>query len=184
MWSAVHTDPPCVLPPCHVSVRHTHSTFSEIILPTQKIEFESCKYLEKRSDSELLQKNGGILRPKSFFFSKHFGLIHLAGLRVLKHFLKKNIFFLFSFISIFLYFPIHLLSSFSSCLFFSLSFSLPSLSCFASSLFLSSFSFFWTRNGRAPSGVTSEAPQHCCENNCHNIHYHDQAKTTVKKDIW
>ena len=52
--------------------------------------------------------------------------------------------------------------------------SLPSLS----------ISFFWTRNERAPSGVTSEATQHCCENNCHNIHYHDQAKQTVKKDIW
>ena len=41
--------------------------------------------------------------------------------------------------------------------------------------------FFWTRNGRAPSGVTSEATQHCCENNCHNIHYHDQAAQTVKE---
>ena len=42
---------------------------------------------------------------------------------------------------------------------------------------------FDTESG-APSGVTSEATQHCCENNCHNIHYHDQAKQTVKKDIW
>ena len=48
----------------------------------------------------------------------------------------------------------------------------------------SSLSFFWTRNERAPGGVMSEATQHCCENNCHNIHYHDQAKQTVKKDIW
>ena len=47
-----------------------------------------------------------------------------------------------------------------------------------------SVSFFWTRNERGPSGVTSEATQHCCENNCHNIHYHDQAEQTVKKDIW
>ena len=47
-----------------------------------------------------------------------------------------------------------------------------------------SLSFFWTRNERAPSGVTSEATQHCCENNCHNIHFHDHAEQTVKKDIW
>ena len=42
-------------------------------------------------------------------------------------------------------------------------------------------SFLWTRNGRAPSGVTSEATQRCCENNCHNIHYHDQAEQAVKE---
>ena len=47
-----------------------------------------------------------------------------------------------------------------------------------------SLSFFRTRNERAPSGVTSEATQHCCENNCHNVHYHDQAEQTVTKDIW
>ena len=26
---------------------------------------------------------------------------------------------------------------------------------------------------RAPDGFTSKATQHCCENSCHNIHYHD-----------
>ena len=57
------------------------------------------------------------------------------------------------------------------------------LFCLGSALkgYLSLFSFFWTRNGRAPSGVTSEATQHCCENNCHNIHYHDQSEQTVKE---
>ena len=29
------------------------------------------------------------------------------------------------------------------------------------------------RGMQGPSGVTSEAPQHCCEDNCHNTHYHD-----------
>ena len=48
------------------------------------------------------------------FFSKHFGLIHLAGLRVLKHFSKKN--------------HLSFISLSSSCLF----------SCLVSSLFLSS----------------------------------------------
>ena len=64
--------------------------FSELIPATRKIEFESCKYLKKPSDSELSKKNGGIIRPRRIF-SKHFGLIHLAGLRVLKHFSKKYV---------------------------------------------------------------------------------------------
>ena len=42
-------------------------------------------------------------------------------------------------------------------------------------------SFFWTRNERAPSGVTSEATQRCCENNCHNVHYHDQAEQNCER---
>ena len=72
--------------------------------------------MKTRSDSELSKKNGGIIRPMEilFFFSKHFGLIHLAGLRVPKHFSKKKIIF-----------P----SSLSSSCF---------LFCLASSLFLSS----------------------------------------------
>ena len=77
--------------------------------------------MKKRPDSELLQKNGGIIRPTVFFFSKHFGLIHLAGLRVLKHFFLKK-------------------SSFPSFLFssFSLSFSLSSSLHLVSLLHLSS----------------------------------------------
>ena len=56
----------------------------------------------------------------------------------------------------------------------SLSLSLEqSLSLFPLSLSFS-LSRFWTRNERAPSGVTSEATQHCCENNCHNIPYYDE----------
>ena len=48
---------------------------------------------------------------------------------------------------------------------------------------LISFSFFfWTWNERAPSGVTSKAPQCCCENNCHNLHYYDEAGKSVKRD--
>ena len=62
-------------------------------------------------------------------------LIHLAGLRVLKHFSQKKI--IFSFIIFSLHFPFHLLSSFSSCFFFSFIFSLffilsLHLSCFFS----------------------------------------------------
>ena len=34
----------------------------------RKIEFESCKELKKRSDSELSKKNGGLIRPKGIFF--------------------------------------------------------------------------------------------------------------------
>ena len=55
-----------------------------------------------------------------------------------------------------------------------------SISCIL--LPLCSLSFFLTRNGRAPSGVTSKAPQHCCENNCHNIHYYDDTGKSVKRD--
>ena len=64
--------------------------------------------MKTRSDSELSKKNGGIIRPKGIFVSKHFGLIHLAGLGVLKHFFKKkkvHLYFIFS---------CHLRSSFSS----------------------------------------------------------------------
>ena len=47
-------------------------THSELIHRARKIEFESCKKLEKRSDSEISKKNGGIMRRKEFFFfSKH-----------------------------------------------------------------------------------------------------------------
>ena len=116
---------------------------SELIPRARKIEFELCKYLKTRSDSELSKKNGGIIRPKGIF-SKHFWLIHLAGLRVLKH--KKNLFFhlyLFSFSlsSSLFFFILSLLSSFIfSCLFSSLLFHLLVSSLFLSrsSLFLSS----------------------------------------------
>ena len=43
-------------------------THSELIPPARKIEFESCEYLKKRSDSELSKKKGGIIRPRVFFF--------------------------------------------------------------------------------------------------------------------
>ena len=90
------------------------------------------------------RKNGGIIRPRGIF-SKHFRLIHLAGLRVLKHFPQKK-----SPLSLFI-FPIfsllfHLVSSLvllilpsSSCLFSCLASSLSSSSCPLSSL-LSIFS--------------------------------------------
>ena len=45
-------------------------------------------------------------------------------------------------------------------------------------------SFFWTRNGRAPSGVTSEATQRYCENDCHKKHtIMAKLNRTVKGDI-
>ena len=42
-------------------------------------------------------------------------------------------------------------------------------------------SLFWTRNERAPDGVTSKAPQLCFENNCHNIHYYDETELRPRK---
>ena len=43
--------------------------FSDLIPPARKIEFESSKKkIKTRSDSELSKKNGGIIRPKGFFF--------------------------------------------------------------------------------------------------------------------
>ena len=61
----------------------------------------------------------------------------------------------------------------------SLAHSLSSSLSFLLSLLLSlscSLSFLFSlldAECRAPIGVTSEAPQHCCENNCHNIRYCD-----------
>ena len=82
---------------------------------------------------------------KIFFFFETFWLIHLAGLRVLKHFSPKKNFFSFIFISLhFLFhFPFHILS-FSSCLFFSLSSSLSSSSCLFFSLSSSLFSLLFS----------------------------------------
>ena len=59
---------------------------SELIPQARKIEFESCKQLKTRSDSELSKKKWRNNSSERDFFSKHFGLIQLAGLRVLKHF--------------------------------------------------------------------------------------------------
>ena len=134
-------------------------THSELIPRARKIEFESCKKMKKkkkRPDSELSKKNGGINRPTGIF-SKHFRLIQLAGLRVLKHFFEKNftsislhfvfhfpfhfpfsfLFHLFSSFSSCLTSLLSCLSSFSSCLIFSLL-----LSCFFSLLVLSLLSSF------------------------------------------
>ena len=108
--------------------------------------------MKKRPNSELLQKKWKNNSSERDFFSKHFGLIHLAGLRVLKHFFEKI--HLVSSLSLSLHYLVHLLSSFSSSLFYLL-FHLVSLldlvfslflclssssclfSCLASSLFLS-----------------------------------------------
>ena len=97
--------------------------------------------MKKRPDSALLQKKWRNNSSERNFFSKHFGLIHLAGLKVLKHFWKKNHLYLSSFppfIFSLLFHPVStlvllILSSFSSCFF----------SCLAHFLFLSSlFSSF------------------------------------------
>ena len=56
------------------------------------------------------RKNGGIIRPTGIFFQNIFGLIHLAGLRVLKHFFEKNhLFLLFSSLHFLFHSPFHLL---------------------------------------------------------------------------
>ena len=93
----------------------------------EKIEFESCKQLgeEKRSDSDRSKKNGGIFRPKRIF-SKHFEPIHSGGFGGSSNiFFRKKCFHLFSSRSLFIL-PFIFLSSFSCCLFFSLSSDLSS----------------------------------------------------------
>ena len=45
-----------------------------------------------------------------------------------------------------------------------------------------SLSFFSTRNGGAPDGVTLKTTQHCCENNSHNLRYHEETGKSVKRD--
>ena len=95
---------------------------------------------KKRPDSALLQKKWRNKSSNGDFFSKHFGLIHLAGLRVLKHFLEKNHLYLFisPFILSLFFFILSLLFSFIFSLLFR-----PVSSCLAHSLFLSSlFSSF------------------------------------------
>ena len=98
--------------------------------------------MKKRSDSELSKEKWRNNSSDGDFFSKHFGLIQLAGLSVLEHFffLKK----IFSFISL----SLHLVSSLvllllSSLLFSSLVFdlllSLLSSLIFSSSSLVSSF---------------------------------------------
>ena len=135
--------------------RHTMLTvrpkkFSDSIHPARKIEFESCKLLKTRSDSELSKKKGGIMRPKGIFFRNIFGLIHLADLRVLKHFWGKSFFlssslsslslFIFSFIFPFIFCLLfHLVSSLVLLLLFS-SLDLHFF-CLLSSLFI--FSLFF-----------------------------------------
>ena len=100
---------------------------SELILPARKIEFESCKKLKTRSDSELSKKNGGIIHPKGIFSRNILGYFIWRIWGFSNIFQKKSVFTSFhlslsSFLS-------RLLSSFSSCLFFSLSSSLALLSC-------------------------------------------------------
>ena len=112
--------------------------FSDLTLPAPKIEFESCILLKTRSDSELSKKKWRN-NSSERIFSKHFGPIHLVGLRVLKHFSQKKKVFSPRFISLSLHFPFRILSSFSSCLFFSLSSSLSSSSCLFSCLASSPF---------------------------------------------
>ena len=51
---------------CPISVQPENN--SELIPRARKIEFESCKSLEKRPDSEPSKKNGGRIRPKGIFF--------------------------------------------------------------------------------------------------------------------
>ena len=98
--------------------------------------------MKKRPDSALLQKNGGIIRLKRIFFSKHVELIHLAGLSVLKHFFEKKS----SFLHLSLFILSLLLSCFFSLLFSSLRSSL--VLCFIFSLLFA----FWSL---LPSSVLS-----------------------------
>ena len=85
--------------------------------------------MKKRSDSELSKEKWRNNSSDGDLFSKHFGLIHLAGWRVLKHFL--------GFVHLFIISPLFQLSS--SLLFHLLVSPLTCLfTCLASSLFLSS----------------------------------------------
>ena len=63
--------------------------------------------------------------------------------------------------------------SFSLSLFLSFSFSFSPLLLLSPSLSFSLSLFLLDAECRAPIGVTSEAPQHCCENYCHKIRYCD-----------
>ena len=113
---------------------------SELIPWARKIEFESCKYLKTRSDSELSKKNGRIIRPKGIFFETFWANSSGGFGGSQTFFRKKSVFHLVSSLSLFTFsvifsllfhpvssFLVHLLSSCSSCLF----------SCLAHSLFLS-----------------------------------------------
>ena len=80
--------------------------------------------MKKRPNSELLQKKWKNDSSERDFFSKHFGLIHLAGLRVLKHFFfEKKITSFHLSLSLSLFILSLLLSCFFSLLVFSLLFS-------------------------------------------------------------
>ena len=137
----------------HITVHQ--KTFSDFILPTRKIEFESCKKLKTRSDSELSKKiwrndsseetfwansNGGFEGPQTFSGKKHlfFHLVSSLSLHFLFHLL--SCFSLFSLLlSCFfsLFFILSLLLSCFFSLFFILSLLLPScLVSLSLSLFL------------------------------------------------
>ena len=111
--------------------------------------------MKKRPNSELLQKKWKNNSSERDFFSKHFGLIHLAGLRVLKHFFEKKSSFLHLSLSssclfsclVFIWSLLSSLifSSSSSGLFFHLSSSLLLLWSLLSSLIFSSSSLVSSR---------------------------------------
>ena len=116
-------------------------THSELIHPARKIEFESCKKLKKKQNGQILnfrRKNGGIIRSKGIFFET-FWANSSGGFEGSQTFKKKKK-LSSRFISIFLHFLFHLLSSFSYFIFSCLSSLLFHL--FVSSLFLSRLPFF------------------------------------------
>ena len=108
LWMCVPIDFCPIEPPFHVTkmsfTRHfVANPNSELIHLARKIE------LKTRSDSELSKEKWRNNSSDGDFYSKHFGLNHLAGCGVLKHFLEKSSFLS----SLSLHFLFHLLSSFS-----------------------------------------------------------------------
>ena len=108
----------------------------KVIPTTRKIEFESCKQLKTRYDSELSKKEKERNNSSERDFSKHFKVIHLTGMRVQKHF-EKHIFLSSRLISISLHFPF-IFSLLFHLLFHFLSFLSLLLSCLVLSSSLSS----------------------------------------------
>ena len=130
-------------------------THSELIPWARKLEFESCKLLKTRSDSELSKKNGGQFVRKGFFFFETFWANSSGGFEGSETFFTKktllssfslfNFSFIFPFIYsllfCFIFSLFFILSLFLSCFFSLLVFSLL-FSCLSSSLSLFSSLLF------------------------------------------
>ena len=69
---------------------------------------------------------------------------------------------------------VHQLTTFPNHMFLRFVFSAPNP-------FITIALFLFDAERRAPEGVTSKGRQLCCENNCHNFHYHGETDRRLKK---